>query len=224
VKDKTIETKEQQSVLEEAFEDATSAVSSQQATSEADDGIAAATPGEADELSLVDLKAQLEQQRQEAQERLDHLQRLQAEFSNYRRRMSQDSLQAANRGKQEVVAALLPILNNLRLALHHAEQDANAVRQGVQLIWQQCEDFLRGQNVEPIATVGHPFDPAKHEALSTVPATQETPANTIVAEINAGYMMNGHLLRPAQVVVAKTEEPISPSESNDTSSSPETEI
>jgi molecular chaperone GrpE len=219
MKEKTMETKEYQFAPEESLQDGASAASPQQARAAAEQDTATETSVETEELSLADLKAQLEQQRQEAQERLDHLQRLQAEFSNYRRRMAQESLQAASRGKQEVVAALLPIFNNFRLALQHAEQDANAVRQGVQLIWQQCEDFLRGQNVEPIATVGHPFDPAKHEALSTVSATQETPANTIVAEINAGYTMNGHLLRPAQVVVAKAQEPASPPETEGTPAS-----
>jgi molecular chaperone GrpE len=224
VKDKTMETKEHQLAPEESLQDGASAASPQHATAEGGSGAATKTSVEAEDLLLADLKTQLEQQRQEAQEHLDHLQRLQAEFSNYRRRMAQESLQAANRGKQEVVAALLPIFNNFRLALQHVEQDANAVRQGVQLIWQQCEEFLRGQSVEPIATVGHPFDPTKHEALSTVPATQETPANTIVAEINAGYMMNGHLLRPAQVVVAKAEEPASPPQTEDTPASAEPEV
>jgi molecular chaperone GrpE len=98
------------------------------------------------------------------------------------------------------------VLANFRLALQHAQEDANAVRQGVQMIWQQFEGFLREQGVERIETVGQPFDPAKHEALSMAPATTETPANTIVAEINAGYMLDGRLLRPAQVVVAHAEE------------------
>jgi molecular chaperone GrpE len=158
-------------------------------------------------ISVDELSAELDEQRHKAQEHLDHLQRLQAEFSNYRRRMVQERSQAADRGKEDVLVSLLPILGNLRLALQHADQDANVVRQGVQMIWQQCEDFLRNQGVESIGTVGQPFDPAKHEALSTVPATDETPANTVVAEINAGYMLNGHLLRAAQVVVARAEAP-----------------
>ena len=169
-------------------------------------------------MSVDELSAELDTQRQKAQEHLDHLQRLQAEFSNYRRRVAQEKSQAASRGKEEVLASLLPILGNLRLALQHADQDAKAVRQGVQMIWQQCEEFLRNQGVEPIATVGQLFDPARHEALSTVPATDETPASTIVAEINPGYMLNGHLLRAAQVVVAQAAEgnPSSPTEPSET--------
>jgi molecular chaperone GrpE len=199
-----METKTQQPAPEEIPQDKSNVVAQEDSTTEADDARETAAPDAA--WDPADLQAQIEQHRQQAEERLDHLQRLQAEFSNYRRRMSQECLQAVNRGKEEVILALLPILNNFRLALQHAEQDANAVRQGVQMIWQQCEDFLHHQGVEPVKTVGHPFDPTQHEALSTAPATAETPANTVIAEISAGYTLNGHLLRPAQVVVTTAAE------------------
>jgi molecular chaperone GrpE len=167
-----------------------------------------------EELTVESLRAELEEQRQKADEHLNHLQRLQAEFNNYRRRMAQEKLQAASRGKEDLLSSLLPVLNNLRLALQHADQDPESVRQGVQMIWQQCEEFLRSQGVETIPTVGHLFDPMKHEALSIAPATDETPANTIVAEINAGYMLNGQLLRAAQVVVAQAHESSGASEAD----------
>jgi len=170
------------------------------------------TPYEVEALSIDDLQAQLAEQRQQTQEYLDQLQRLQADFSNYRRRMVQERSQAAERGKEELLMALLPVLGNLRLALQHADQDANAVREGVQMIWQQCEDFMRQQGVEQIATVGEPFNPALHEALTMAPATDETPANTIVAEVNAGYTLNGQLLRAAQVVVAQAKPEAAPQE------------
>jgi molecular chaperone GrpE len=165
----------------------------------------------------------LEQQRQQTQEYLDHLQRLQAEFNNYRRRVSQEKLQATSRGKEDVLRALLPILANLSLAVQHAQEDAQAIRQGVQMIWQQFEGFLREQGVERIGTVGQPFDPTKHEALSTAPATSEAPANTIVAEVNAGYMFDGRLLRPAQVVVARTEDLSAVAEATTASVTPDAE-
>ena len=158
------------------------------------------------DLSPEALHEQLMQQCRKTEEYLDHLQRLQADFNNYRRRANQEKQLATSRGKEDVLRALLPVLANFRLALQHAQEDANAVRQGVQMIWQQFEGFLRDQGVERIETIGQPFDPAQHEALSMAPATAETPANTIVAEINAGYRLDGRLLRPAQVVVAHAEE------------------
>jgi len=163
---------------------------------------APAEPG----LTLEALQEQLAAQGRKAEEYFDQLQRLQADFQNYRRRMTQERLEAASRGKEDVLRALVPVLNNFRLALQHADQDASAVRQGVQMIWQQFEGFLRDQKVEPIPTIGQVFDPAYHEVLSTVPATAETPANTIVTEVKAGYRIDGRLLAPAQVIVARAEE------------------
>lgn len=157
------------------------------------------------ELTLEALQEELAEQVRKAEEYFDQLQRLQADFQNYRRRMTQERLEAASRGKEDVLRGLVPVLNNFRLALQHADQDANAVRQGVQMIWQQLEGFLRDQKVESIPTVGQVFDPAYHEVLSTVPATAETPANTIVTEVKAGYRIDGRLLAPAQVIVARAE-------------------
>jgi molecular chaperone GrpE len=156
--------------------------------------------------TLEALQEQLATQTRKAEEYFDQLQRLQADFQNYRRRMTQERSEAASRGKEDVLRGLVPVLNNFRLALQHADQDANAVRQGVQMIWQQFEGFLRDQKVEPIPTVGQVFDPAYHEVLSTVPATAETPVNTIVTEVKAGYRLDGRLLAPAQVIVARAGE------------------
>lgn len=202
MKDKTIESQEHQAVSAEPLQDSGTSAEPEATTAVDADGAA----GAASEIEGLSLEEQLAQQRQVATERLDHLQRLQAEFSNYRRRAAQEKAQATSRGKEEILLALLPVLSNVRLALQHADQDANAIRQGVQMIWQQCEDFLRSQGVEAVPTVGQPFDPEKHEALSTAPATDEIPDNTILAEISPGYLIHGHLLRAAQVVVARAPE------------------
>ncbi len=181
--------------------------SEQETTAAPDNGAAAEAPTELAGLTLEALQEQLAQEHRQAEEYLDHLQRLQAEFQNYRRRMTQEKLDAVSRGKEDVLRALVPVLTNFRLALQHAEQDANSVRQGVQMIWQQFEGFLRDQGMEPIPTVGQTFDPAYHEVLSTLPATPEVPSNTIVTEVKAGYRLDGRLLSPAQVIVARAEEP-----------------
>lgn len=201
------ENTEQPSTPEESLSDQMNAHTAEAVETEVEDGVDEASEVEAEAISVEALQAELEEQRQQTQEHLGHLQRLQAEFNNYRRRMAQEKLQAAGRGKEELLSSLLPVLNNMRLAVQHADQNPESVRQGVQMIWQQCEEFLRQQGVEAIPTVGQPFDPSMHEALSTAPATDETPANTVVAEINAGYLLNGQLLRPAQVVVAQADEP-----------------
>ena len=132
----------------------------------------------------------------------DHLQQLQTEL-----RQTQAKLQAAShRGKADVLQALLPILADMRRALQHADQDADPVRKGVEMIWKKFEEFIRGQGLKLIPTVGERFDPARHEAMSTEPATPEYPPDTIVSEIRAGYFLEGELLATAQVVVARAAE------------------
>jgi len=193
--------------LEEDTTSEQGSTTAQETASAAANGADAEASAEQQGLTLATLQEQLAQQCRKSEEYFDQLQRLQADFQNYRRRMTQERSEATSRGKEDVLRALLPALNNFRLALQHADQDANAVRQGVQMIWQQLEGFLRDQKVEPIPTVGEVFDPAYHEVLSTVPATAETPPNTIVTEVTAGYRLDGRLLTPAQVIVAQAEEP-----------------
>ncbi len=207
------------SQIEQDHVEISAAATSRSAEDEQGSEMAADTESTTDELSSEELQAQLAEQRGQTTMYLDHLQRLQAEFDNYRRRTSQEQLQATSRGKESLLLALLPILANFHLALQHADQDPDAVRQGVQMIGQQLESFLTEQRVERIETIGQPFDPSKHEALSTAPATEETPANYIVNEIKAGYLVDGRMLCPAQVVVARAVEPRE-SESVEQSSDP----
>ena len=180
----------------EAVEEETAGV----ATAEAQDE----GSGEEAEPKPESMEDQLARLQQERDSYLDGLQRSRADLDNFRRRATQEKLQSGSRGKADLLRDLLPILGNMRLALQHAEEDAEAVKQGIQMIWQQFEAFLRDQGIEPVATVGEPFDPAHHEALSTIPATDDHPPDTIVTEIKAGYFFEGRLLSPAQVVVARS--------------------
>ena len=157
--------------------------------------------------SIEDQLARLQEERDSY---LDGLQRSRADLDNFRRRATQEKLQSASRGKADLLRDMLPILGNMRLALQHAEEDAEAVKQGIQMIWQQFETFMRDQKIEPVATVGEPFDPAHHEALTTIPATDDHPPDTIVTEIKAGYFFEGQLLTAAQVVVARSVEEANP--------------
>jgi molecular chaperone GrpE len=207
---------------EEVTTDKRDSTTAQESATASDNGAAEAS-AEQQGLTLDALQEQLVQQSQKAEEYFDQFQRLQADFQTFRRRAMQERSEASSRGKEDVLRALIPVLNNFRLALQHADQDANAVRQGVQMIWQQFEGFLRDQKVEPVPTVGQAFDPAYHEVVSTVPATAQTPANTIVTEVKAGYCIDGRLLAPAQVIVARAEEPTA-QETSAVSEAPHVEV
>ena len=208
-------TKEQETAPKSGTEDTagTQEADDQAQVATADTQEAGEAPDAEDEAEpkAESLEGQLAQLQQERDSYLDGLQRSRADLDNYRKRSTQEKLQAANRGKADILQALLPIVSNLRLALQHAEEDAEAVKKGVQMIWQQFEAFMRDQGIEPVATIGEPFDPAHHEALSTIPATEDHLPDTIVTEIKAGYFFEGRLLSPAQVVVARSVEEANPS-------------
>lgn len=135
--------------------------------------------------------------------RTEQLQRLQADFFNYRRRMQEEQRQWEQRAAARVLAELLPVLDNLeRAAAADGPGDGDEVRQGVALILRQFRDILSAQGVERIEALGKPFDPQWHEAM--LQADSDTvPDNHIMAELQAGYRIGDIVLRPALVQVAR---------------------
>jgi molecular chaperone GrpE len=128
---------------------------------------------------------------------------LAAEFENYRKRMEREREQTQDRTRNDVIARFLPVVDNFERALTSVRLvgDGGALLQGLDLIYRQFQDVLAGLGVTPIETIGQPFDPARHEAISTEPS-DEHEENTIVDEYERGYMIGGRLLRPARVKVA----------------------
>jgi molecular chaperone GrpE len=141
----------------------------------------------------------------EAQLKAEHDQNLRtlAEFQNFRRRMEEENRRYAAFANEELVRTFLPILDNFERALAAAEknQSFEALMGGVALTHRQLLDLLKKTGVEPIETKGKSFDPNFHEAVERVSETEE-PENTIVQELQRGYMMNSRVLRPSLVKVA----------------------
>jgi molecular chaperone GrpE len=133
----------------------------------------------------------------EARERelLDRLARMQADFDNFRRRTREESVQAAARGKESLLKALLPLLDNLDRALAHTD-DA-----GLKAIARQLAATLAEQGVIVLDPAGEAFDARWHEAVAQEPREGAKPG-TIVAVLEKGYALDGRVLRPARVVVA----------------------
>lgn len=151
--------------------------------------------------------AELETETEEARERAEaaakreievteRLQRLQADFDNFRRRSQEQTAQAAARGKEEMLNALLPVLDNLDQAMKHVED------QGLKLIGRQLAETLEQQGVtlvEPGA--GDAFDAARHEAIAEE-AADGIEAGNVVKVFQRGFVVGGRVMRPARVVVA----------------------
>jgi molecular chaperone GrpE len=151
---------------------------------------------EADELAAVT---------QERDDYLDRLQRLKAEFDNYRKRAARDQESFAARANESLVKELLPILDDLERALDAAERHEEAkLEDGVRLIHQALGQTLHRQGLEEIDTTG-PFDPHVHESLLSQPSEAEE--GSVIEVVQKGYRLGDRVLRPARVVIAAAKEP-----------------
>jgi len=129
---------------------------------------------------------------------------LAAEFDNYRKRAAREREATVAYGNERVLLAILPFLDNLERAISLAPADgpAESLVSGVQMTYDQILGELRKFGLEQISAVGESFDPNRHEAIAKV-AREGKPEGSVLAESRKGYLLNGRLLRPAQVTVAQ---------------------
>lgn len=149
------------------------------------------------------LRVELEETRKREQdEHNSHLRAL-ADFSNYRRRHQEEKQTAAQYACQDIILSILPVVDNFTRALDAAEKNHKfeTLVEGVKLTMKQLNDVLERQGVKPIQAVGEQFDPMVHEAIMRY-ETDEYPENTIVEELQTGYMQHDRVLRPSRVKVA----------------------
>ena len=140
----------------------------------------------------------------ERDEYLDALQRAQAEFANYKKRVARDQESLVARAGERIVKELLPILDDLERALEAAEQHEEAkLEEGVKLVHRQLEQILEREGVAAVETNGR-FDPHVHEALLTQPSEAEE--GSVIEVLQKGYRLGDRVLRPARVVVAGPKE------------------
>jgi molecular chaperone GrpE len=133
----------------------------------------------------------------------DRLLRTAAEFDNYRKRIDRERRDQADNAMADALEDLLPIMDNLELALAApAGDDANAYRKGVELIHRQMADLLKKRGVRVMETVGTDFDPRFHQAV-VHEVSADHREGEVMEELRRGYMLGERLLRPAMVKVAK---------------------
>lgn len=128
--------------------------------------------------------------------------RLQADFDNYRKRIDRERHQERHRGAEALVENLLPVLDGFDRAISaHREPAHDESRKGFELIRKQMLDLLSKQGLQKIETEGKRFDPHVHHAIERV-ETSDQPDDTVLEELQAGYVFHGKVLRPAMVRVA----------------------
>jgi molecular chaperone GrpE len=135
----------------------------------------------------------------------EHLQRLQAEFDNYRKRVLREQTAAVELAAEPVMRRLLEVLDDFELAVMHANDDVDRDRllKGVELVYAKLLDALAAEGLERMTAEGRPFDPSLHEALMQ---TGEGAGEPRVAEVfRPGYTLRGRVIRPAGVRVERTE-------------------
>ena len=132
-----------------------------------------------------------------------HLQRLQAEFDNYRKRVLREQTTAVEMAAEPVMRRLLEVLDDFELALLHSAEDVDQDRllKGVELVYAKLLDALGAEGLVRVDAEGQPFDPALHEALLQ---TGEGDGEPRVAEVfRPGYTLRGRVIRPAGVRVER---------------------
>ncbi|MBF0491785.1 MAG: nucleotide exchange factor GrpE [Deltaproteobacteria bacterium] len=156
------------------------------------------------ELKLRETEENLKKAEETARENQDKYVRLYAEFENYRKRVLKDKEDLKYSSEEKIIREILPLLDDLQLALKHAEQstDLNALLEGMRLIQKQTQTTIEKLGIEAFASAGYAFDPHIHEAVAHQESDQH-PANTVIQEYRSGYKFKGKLLRPSMVVVAK---------------------
>lgn len=135
----------------------------------------------------------------------ERLLRTAAEFDNYRKRVDRDRRDQADAAVADALEDLLPIMDNLELALRaSAGEDVDSYRKGVELIHRQMLELLRKRGVKSVEAVGTDFDPRYHQAVAQEISAEHRDGE-VMEELRRGYMLGERLLRPAMVKVARRE-------------------
>lgn len=154
---------------------------------------------------ISELESQLEAANQKIQDQKDSVVRAQAEVENIRRRSAQDIEKAHKFALEKFVNELLPVIDNLERALGAADQENETLKpmiEGVELTLKSFLDVVGKFGVQEVNPEGQPFDPAKHQAMG-MQENEEVAPNTVLAVMQKGYELNGRLVRPAMVMIAK---------------------
>lgn len=135
-------------------------------------------------------------------EYLLHLQRLQAEFTNYRNRIEKERIALYQLAKGDLVGKLLAVIDDLERMIEHHQEDKQCELEGIQLIYQKFKKTLMEEGLTEIQCEGQPFNPELHEAVGVV-QTDKDNDGVVMQEWQKGYQFAEKMLRPSRVQVGK---------------------
>jgi molecular chaperone GrpE len=167
---------------------------------------------ESEDGKAVDPEEKIKQLEAEVKENYDRLLRASAEFDNYKKRSAREMESFRKFANESLIKDLLPIIDNLERAIisstEHEDND-NRIAEGVDLTLKEILKTLSKYGVSTVEAMHEPFDPNFHEAVMREPSG-EHPDNTVVRELQKGYMLHDRLLRPAMVAVSMAGEDKTP--------------
>ncbi|HLG03564.1 MAG TPA: nucleotide exchange factor GrpE [Bacteroidia bacterium] len=133
----------------------------------------------------------------------DKFLRIYSEFDNFRRRTAKERVEILTMASADVIKSLLPVLDDFERAIINNENstDITAINEGILLIAQKLGSILSKNGLQPIESIGKPFDVDLHEAITNVPAPTPDDKGKVLDEVEKGYMLNGKVIRFAKVVV-----------------------
>ena len=152
---------------------------------------------------VEELQRTLAKKTEESKELNDKYLRLAAEFDNYKRLSQRDQRDQIRFGNEQLLKELLPVVDNLERAIKASQNggSSDVLIQGVDLTLKQLTGALTRFHAIPVETVGQPFDPATHQAVTSV-ASEKVPERHVVDEFQKGYLLHDRILRAAMVSVS----------------------
>jgi molecular chaperone GrpE len=153
---------------------------------------------------IRELEGALSKKEVELKENVSLMQRLQADFQNYMKHSEKERQKHAEKACDELLLEVVSVCENMELALRSIPQtDGNTKTiKGLNAVLRQTQKLLHDRGVRRIESLGACFDPAKHEAVDAI-EEEGMPENSVVGEIQSGYLVRDRLLRPAKVIVAR---------------------
>jgi len=157
---------------------------------------------------INELKAKVEKAEDDAKINYDRFLRVSAEFENYKKRTARETDEFRKYANESLINQILPVIDNLERAVQASkekEKNNGPLINGVVLTLNEIHKVLEKFNVKPFSSIGEAFDPNFHQAMMQADS-DEHPDNTVLQELERGYMIHNRLLRPAMVVVSKQKE------------------
>lgn len=149
------------------------------------------------------IEEQLEAAKKEVEQYKDKYLRAVAEFDNYRKRTLKEKAELLLNGSEKAVCAFLPILDDFERAIADKTEDVNAIKEGMQIIFNKFNKTLESLGVKKIETEGKDFDVDFHEAVAMVPGMGDDKKGKVIDCVQAGYQLNDKVIRHAKVAVGQ---------------------